>query len=149
MRYQSLAILAKSSIIPLFLSIGLLAGTASATDAVYKWKDANGQSHYSQSVPEGIKYETITPAGQVTAPPIATGDGESAATAPDKSAPTPAQVERQKYCDAARKNVDTLTNKPLVDMDINGTGKPVRLSSQQQTQQLTLAKQQVTALCSK
>lgn len=150
MRNQSLAIMAKSSITSLIVAASLLAGmSATASDPVYKWKDANGQSHYSQQPPQGIKYETMTPAGTAATAPVAAANAADTAKAPAASGQTPAQIERQKYCDTARKSVDVLTTHPLVDMDINGDGKPVRLTPEQQTAQLEKAKQQVAALCPK
>jgi len=150
MRNQFLAtFLAKPSIISLVVATCLLAGsTAMAGDPVYKWKDANGESHYSQQPPEGIKYETITTAGASTTNP-ASSSSQDAGTAQDASGPTPADTDRKKYCDTARKNVDLLTSKPMVSMDIHGDGKPVALTPEQQTAQLAFAKQQVAGFCTK
>ncbi len=137
----------------------VLAGAAFATEAVYKWTDSTGHSHYSQTVPEGQKYQTITPAGAVSTPAaMATGGSETPATASSTGSTgnamtkpangkTPADVAREKYCSTARANVQTLTERPLVDMDITGDGKPERLTPTQQTQQLNNAKKQVAALC--
>ncbi len=148
MRNQSLAIMAKSSITILIVASGLLAAfSASAADPVYHWKDSSGQSHYAQSPPVGMKYDIITPAGTVAAPTIANAD--EGAPQQTSTAPTQAQNERQKYCETARKNVDVLTTHPLVEMDIRGDGKSVRLTPEQQTAQLEKAKQQVTLLCAK
>ena len=146
--------LAKSSLIPLIVAISLLAGvSANAADPVYKWKDANGQSHYSQTPPDGIKYETIAASGAPASAVSASGHADSGAAA--KAAPTQAggptqgQNKRQELCDTARKNVDVLTSRPLVQMDINNTGTPVALTPSQQTQQLDLAQKQATAYCAK
>ena len=99
MRNRSLAqFLAKSSLIPLVAAIGLFAvSNASAGDPVYKWKDANGQSHYSQQPPDkGVKFETITQPGRfgrtTQRPPPADAFGNrdlrrSATTSP--AGPTP------------------------------------------------------------
>ena len=51
----------------LAVAVGMLASASvMAGDPVYKWKDSSGQSHYSQTPPDGIKYETITTAGAST-----------------------------------------------------------------------------------
>lgn len=126
-----------------------LAAIAWAAEPVYKWIDSAGHSHYSQTPPEGQKYQTITPVGTVsdtTTPPPAT-DTTTTATPPPASNPTPAQVERQKRCDTARNNVQILTNQPVVNMDVYNTGKAQRLTPAQQTEQLNKAQQQVQALC--
>ena len=153
MRNLSLAtpFMAKSSIISLVVAISLLCGaSAIASDPVYKWKDSNGQSHYSQQPPDGVKYETITTVGATTttAPVVAPAAADAVAAQP-AAAPTPGQTTRQKNCDTAQKNVVTFTTKPVVSMDINGSGKPVNLTPEQQAAQLNFAKQQVAAFCSK
>lgn len=135
------------------LAGAILAATASAAEPVYKWTDSSGHSHYSQTPPQGQKYQTITPAGPVsdttpTAPTTDPAAGATTATPPAKG-PTPAQVARQKLCDTARSNVQTLANKPIVNMDLDGSGKPKRLTPAEQAQQLDKATQQVQALCAK
>jgi hypothetical protein len=141
---------AKSSIIPLVVAISMLAGaTAIASDPVYKWKDASGQSHYSQQVPEGVKYETITTtSGSTTTTPDQAAAGD-AGTTKAASGATPAQVARQRNCDIAQKNVAAFASAPALSMDVNGDGKPVTLTADQQTSQLNLAKQQVAVYCAK
>ncbi len=136
----------------------VLAGAAFAAEPVYKWTDGTGHSHYSQTRPEGQKYQTITTSGAVSAPTaVASGSSETPATPVNAAATnampkpgngqTPADIAREKYCATARANVQTLTDRPLVDMDITGDGKPERLTPAQQTQQLDNAKKQVGALC--
>jgi hypothetical protein len=158
MRNRSLAqSLAKSSLIPAVVAIGLLAGSiASAADPVYHWKDSNGQSHYSQQPPEkGIKYETISASGApASAAPAAKTEGgvtapPAKATTGAPAGQTPADAKRQQQCEAATKNVDILANRPLVEMDINGTGTPKRLTPQEQTAQLEHFKTLQTAFCVK
>ena len=141
----------------LFLSASLLlaglilAATASATDPVYKWKDSSGHSHYSQSAPQGQKYQIIMPTGVTT---------DSAATAPpaamavdkvtdDATAHglTPAQVMRKKNCDTARANISTLNAHASVTSDINGDGKAVTLNVAQHNAALVEAGKQVDLYC--
>ncbi len=149
---QAIALLAKSSIVSLVVTFTLFAAAgAMAGDPIYKWKDANGQSHYSQQAPEGIKYETISTSGLPAGSSTAVVSTPAASTAPTAAAsgPTQADTTRQKNCDVARKNSEDLATRPVVDMDIHGDGKPVRLTPEQQTAQLNLSKQQVSAFCSK
>jgi hypothetical protein len=159
MRNRSLAqFLAKSSLIPVAVAIGLLAvSNASAADPVYRWKDANGQSHYSQQPPErGVKYETIAASGAPGSVPVtsaAASGGQDTApaqkntTAPAANGTTPGQIQRKEACDTARKNADTLATRPLVSMDLKGTGTAQRLTPDEQTAQLNVAKQQVELYC--
>ncbi|HTD28330.1 MAG TPA: DUF4124 domain-containing protein, partial [Xanthomonadaceae bacterium] len=138
------------SIVLSIVAIGLLAGSSAlAGDPVYKWKDANGQSHYSQQAPEGVKYETISTSGVSTSNSTATAAPGASAAQPGASGGTPGQAARQKSCEAAQKNVEMFTNSAAVSMDVNGDGKPVALTPGQQAEQLTLAKQQAVIFCSK
>ncbi|HTA65250.1 MAG TPA: DUF4124 domain-containing protein, partial [Xanthomonadaceae bacterium] len=149
--------MAKSSIITLVAAIGLLAGTSVLGETVYKWKDANGQSHYSQQPPEGTtKYEAINTAGdtvddssdtsQPKADSGAQNSGGSAAATGDL---TPAQAQRQQLCKSARDNAATLTTHATVNADINGDGKPVTLNAAQHDAALSDANKQVDLYCSK
>ena len=140
-----------------FIVFGMaLAGATLAAEPVYKWTDGTGHSHYSQTPPEGQKYSIVTTSGAVSTPAaVATGGSETPAVAASTSSQsakpangqTPADVARQKSCATARANVQTLTERPLVDMDITGDGKPERLTPAQQTQQLGNAKRQAAAFC--
>jgi len=152
MRNQSIAapFLAKSSILVL-VAIGLLASAGSmAADPVYKWKDATGQSHYSQTPPQGQKYETITPAGDSTPSPSTPGTYTSqttgaAPTAP--AAPHPNLAMRLKNCETARSNVAALTNNPTASIDTKGTGQPAPVTPAVRAAELDRAKQQVSQYC--
>lgn len=152
MRNQSIApSLAKSSILMLLFAIGVLAyAGAMAADAVYKWKDAKGQSHYSQTPPQGQKYETITPAGDSTPSPSTPGTYSSQTTgaAPAASAkPSPNLAMRLKNCETARSNVAALTNNPTAPIDTSGAGKPAPVTPAVRSAELDRAKQQVSQYC--
>jgi len=157
MRNRSLAQkVGLSSLIPAVVAIGLLAGSsASASDPVYHWKDASGQSHYSQSLPEkGIKYEVINASGTTVttaAPPAGKSETPAASgTAPAaNNAPTTADAQRQQRCDAAKKNVEVLESRPLVTMDIDNSGKPKTLTPQEQRDQLAHFKDLANTFCVK
>jgi hypothetical protein len=152
MRNQSsaAAFLAKSSILLLVVTGLLACASAMAADPVYKWKDAKGQSHYSQSPPQGQKYETITPAGNTIAEPSAPGTytSQSATNSPaTPTKPSPNLAMRLKNCDTARSNVAALTNNPTAPIDAKGTGKPVQVTAEQRAAELDRAKQQVSQFC--
>ena len=127
----------------------IIATAASATDPVYKWKDSSGHSHYSQTPPEGQKYQTITPTGTsaenaaTAPPPVAAKASVDAATA----GLSPAQVTRKKNCDTARANINTLNAHASVTSDINGDGKPVTLNVAQHNAALVEAGKQVDLYC--
>lgn len=158
MRNHSLApFMAKSSIIILVAAIGLLAGASAISGTVYKWKDANGQSHYSQQPPEGVKkFETIDTAGDTMAdasdtsqPNPDSGDQKAAGAAGGAAGLTPAQTQRQQLCKGARDNAATLTAHATVKADVNGDGKQVTLNAAQHDAALSDANKQVDLYCSK
>ncbi len=147
-----------SLIISLAAAAALLAGASAFGETVYKWKDAQGQSHYSQQQPaEGVKYETITGAGDTVAD---SGDASQAQGADQKSGgsssgsgdaggQTPAQQQRQQMCTSARANADLLTKNATVHTDLNGDGKQVTLNAAQHDQALADANKQVDLYCAK
>jgi hypothetical protein len=91
-----------------------------AADAVYKWKDANGQSHYSQSPPpSGTKYEMITPVG---GPASASADVSAGNDAPASASTTlkpgvsrtsaESRALRKKNCETAKANLALIQANP-------------------------------------
>ncbi len=142
------------AILVLATAIGLLVGATAMADTVYKWKDANGQSHYSQQPPEGRKYETINSAGdaalrndQLPAASAASDKQDSAAATGKPGAPTPAQRQREQLCKNARANAATLTQHAVVTGDINGDGKTVTLNAAQHDQALKDANKAIDLYC--
>lgn len=133
--------------IALLAATGLLAGTLAMASTVYRWKDATGQSHYSQQPPDGVKnYDTITTVGDQAM----ASEGDSSASAGEHetvSAKTPAQLQRETLCKQAHANVTTLTQNAVVRSDVNGTGKPVTLDVAQHERALSDAKKQVGLYC--
>ena len=140
--------------------------STAAADAVYKWKDANGQSHYSQSPPpSGTKYETISPTGVGAA---ASSTYESAVQAPasgstafkpvEQSDNTAARLAyRQKNCETARANLALLNASPtsgaIIKPAASGSGYnaggPAANAVQPHAASVAHASQQVDQFCGK
>ena len=147
-----------TSLALLACSLALASSAAIAADAVYKWKDANGQSHYSQSPPpSGTKYETINPIGGPSSAPAAatvSTAGSSAAPAPASTAFKPAETRnseassalRQKNCATAKANAATLQNNPGANTYSAG-GKSEAMSAERRAAELARANQMVTQYC--
>ena len=113
----------------------LLLGTAATASAanLYKWKDANGVTQYSERPPAGKQYETrrITDNGASVA--------ESAA---------PAEAAESAQCLAARRNLELLNGSGPVMHDTDGDGKPdATLDDTQRTAQKRLAEAATAAYC--
>jgi hypothetical protein len=116
----------------------------------YKWKDAQGVTHYADAPPPGnAKYEKIKTTGTVEAP--APAPAASAGTAASNSAKaagnnddTPAN--RKKLCDQLHKNVDILNNEKVVTMD-DGKGGVKAVDDATRANQLKTTQAQITVYC--
>jgi hypothetical protein len=136
--------------LPLALALLLLAPAVVAQ--VYKWTDARGTVHYSETPPpQGTPFKRISTAGtEQPSPPAATA--ATAATNPVKPAThdngelpnTP--ENRAKVCASLKANLELLKGKDAVVMEQDG--KPVALDDSQRAQQVALAEKQYQQFCS-
>lgn len=110
----------------------LLASANAVAGPVYKWKDANGVTQYSETPPAGRKYETREQARS----PQATASAE----APAAPVPEP--------CSTARANLALLEGTGQVMHDTDGDGKPdTALTPEQRSAQKGLAEAAIKAYC--
>jgi hypothetical protein len=116
----------------------------------YKWKDAQGVTHYSDSPPPaGTKVEKIKTSGVVVPP---AGDPAPAATPTAAAKPAPAAqvadtpANRQKLCDQLRKNADTLGKEKVVSVD-DGKGGSRVLDDAGRARQVETNQAQMTLYC--
>ena len=131
-------------VLALALALLAIAGPASAQQ-FYKWKDADGVTHYTRTPPpEGTQADRVavnaaapTPAPAAAAEPGAAGAGMSAS----------ATQQRSTACQTAQANLDTLQNNPFVSIDKDGDGKPELLTVEEHDAQLAIAREQVRTLC--
>ncbi|MCS4281256.1 DUF4124 domain-containing protein [Stenotrophomonas rhizophila] len=109
----------------------LLASATASAGTVYKWKDANGVTQYSEKPPAGHKYE----AREVQArDPV-----------PRETAAAPAE---NKACTDARGNLTLLNGSGKVMQDTDGDGKAdTALTEAQRSAQKTLAEAAIQAYC--
>lgn len=126
-----------------------LAANALAQSTVYKWTDERGVTQYTQSPPAGSRnFETVrmgSSGQQRSAEPAQdpAGAAQAAATAPQ----TPADQERQEYCDAARRNLSALESEVDVHLESADGGEPTPLDAGQRAEQIEIAQRQVTMFC--
>jgi hypothetical protein len=137
--------------LPLALALLLLAPAVVAQ--VYKWTDARGTVHYSETPPpQGTPFKRISTAGaEQPSPPVAT-----ATTAATPSPARPATSDngelpntpenRAKVCTSLKTNLDLLKGKDAVVMEQGG--KTVALDDSQRAQQVALAEKQYQQFCS-
>lgn len=119
--------------LPSLCCLLLLASASAHAGTVYKWKDANGVTQYSEKAPTGQKYESRKVEGR---DPVARP--ATAAAAPAQSAD----------CTTARSNLTLLDGKGAVMQDTDGDGKAdAALSDEQRGAQRNLAEAAIKAYC--
>lgn len=139
------------------LSLACLAGVAGAQQ-IYKWKDANGVTHFSQTPPAaGTHYSkmSLTSAPEVSSNPPSSGGADSnqadnnppprAASSDGTQPNTPSN--RAQLCKQLSSNIDILNSKqPVVTAGSNG--KQQVMSDNAREQQLATARAQQARYCS-
>ena len=130
----------------------LLVAPLAVAQQIYKWTDAKGTVHYSQSAPpEGTRFQQVKLSGGVESPANTPAAQPGAETTPaPANAPAPAPVadtpdNRAKLCATLKSNLATLQGSGPVVMQQGG--KPVVLGDAQRKQQLDTANAQYQQYC--
>ncbi len=111
--------------------LGLTAISAAVAGDVYKWKDANGVTHYSQ-----------------TPPPKGSAEYRMYLYAKREAQKAAAQSPGNSQCETARSNVSLLESGKPLRRDTDGDGKAdADLSDGDRAQQLELARMVLKANC--
>ena len=97
---------------------------------VYKTKDANGNTVYSQIESTGAQTQRV--------------DGRDPTLPPAEEAPL---TERQKACQQAEQNLKLLGSEQNLTQDIDGDGKAEPMTPEQIASEKDLAQRQVTSYC--
>ena len=132
------------------LAIALLLLASAATAQVYKWTDAHGTVHYSETPPsQGTKYKSLAPSGgeQAVAAP-APHDNPDAAKAPAATASAPmadTPANRARLCATLKANLDVLNGG---DATVVQDGQAQPLDDTQRRQQIFAAQAQYKQYCS-
>ena len=112
-----------------------LAAPAGAWQQVYKWKDANGVTHYSQDPPPAGKFESRTIVNRTPAPASGAQPGDKPAESPQ--------------CARARSNIDLINSGVALKVDSDNDGKPDRdINDAERKRQLDLNQIVLRANCS-
>jgi hypothetical protein len=133
----------------LLIAVALLLLAPLATAQVYKWTDASGTVHYSETPPvQGTKFSKVTTTGTVQ--PVAAP--ASTASANSNSAPagpvkpmTDTPENRSKLCDSLKANIAALQGTGPVVMQQDG--KTTALDTDQRKQQAIAAQGQYDQYC--
>ncbi|MGA6182692.1 DUF4124 domain-containing protein [Stenotrophomonas sp. NPDC077421] len=119
--------------LPSLCCLLLLASAAASAGTVYKWKDANGVTQYSEKPPAGKTFETRQVQHRDPAGPRA----QAAAPAAEST-----------DCTTARSNLALLNGQGAVMQDTDGDGKAeTALNDEQRGAQKTLAEAAIKAYC--
>jgi hypothetical protein len=119
-----------------------------ADDQVYRWVDADGVPHYSDSPPpdDAIAAREITVRNRVAAQ---TGDVVESTTAVPEATTSAGAIaaSRQQFCQRAKDNLKTLQESGDVMQDVDGDGIKDLLSAEQREAERKRAQNAITFYC--
>lgn len=128
------------------LIISLVALPATAGN-IYKWKDAQGQVHYSQTPPErgpvtAKPQGSVQPGVSLQAPPPPVPAAVASTAAPDRTpAPESAEV-KAKRCEASKQRLVFLEEHPAQRLMVQGAdGSESRMTEEQHDQNIAKAQE--------
>jgi hypothetical protein len=144
----------------LSIALALLLVAPLATAQVYKWTDAQGTTHFSETPPpQGTKYSQVTVATGTSAPADNSGNNTASTTSSSSSASSsdnaqPPQQQsvpdtpenRTKLCASLKTNIGTLQGSGPVVMQ-GGSGQQQLLNADQRKQQLDASQSQFQQYC--
>jgi hypothetical protein len=150
-RHRQMELNMRAPVLMCSLVILLATGITHAQDKVYRWKDADGVTHYSDEPPaqgsaEEFEVNVPPPASEPPAadPVDATATGEES---PPDDAEAARAAQNQQACNVARANLATLEANLVVNMDIDGDGTVETLSVEQRDAQIASNRAAIEAYC--
>ena len=133
----------------------LLALSASAmAGQVYKWVDAQGNTHFGAQPPQG---QAATSINTIAAPPKASAPAapalpsfeddaeQQAADAKVKKAVAAEDAEIKKYCESVRNNLAQLRNNPRILTEV--LGEPRRLTEEERQARIAESEKNIAENC--
>lgn len=141
--------------LPTLLISLLLVLPAIAGAQVYKWKDAKGVVHYSDSPPpNGVKFKTLHIRAQSDQPPPSNDHGDKGNQADGNSGAQEAgngngrSAQLKRFCAQLQSNITLLkSNQNLQRMDSKGKATPI--DAKVRAQQLKQQQLRYNAYCTK
>ena len=141
----------------LFAVLACAVPAASAAD-VYKWTDAGGVVHYSDTEPAAdvkasklhLRGTTATESDLTTAAgnaDQATGAAAAADTRPPAGMQVSAGPNAGRICEQARSELELLQSGAAVGLDTRGTGNPVPLDDNARQAQIARAQALIARYC--
>ena len=133
-------------LLPLMLIVVATAASAQA----YKWKDASGTVHYSDTPPPtGTDYKNVKTSGTVA--PLGPSPVAPAPSAPAGKPGMPiadSPANRKSVCDSLTHNMDLLSGSGPLSID-DKNGQRVAMDDTRRRQELSTAQDQYKQYCSK
>lgn len=124
-----------------------------ADDQVYRWVDAKGVPHYSDSPPpdDAMSAREITVRNAPpAAAPVSEGEGEAtAAAAPAATSASAIAASRLQFCERAKENLKTLQESGDVMQDLDGDGVKDLLNADQRDAERKRAQNAIAFYCTK
>lgn len=134
-----------------FMALLLFAPLASAQ--VYRWVDAKGTVHFSQTPPPpGMKYEVMHMASNSASDAAASAPAPAGQTTPNAAGTAPAAkpsapANAAELCKQLHQNLSMLNSQEALNV-AGADGKPVALSDQQRAVQKATTEAQIKQYCS-
>lgn len=135
----------------------LLALSATAmAGQVYKWVDAQGNTHFGSLPPEGQQATPINTNVAQPKPPAAAaqpvtkaaeGGEQEAIDNKVKADVAKQEAERQKYCETVRTNLAQLQNNPRLRVPVEGKDEMRRITEEERQAQIAETEKAIAENC--
>lgn len=138
-------------------SLLLALSTTAMAGQVYKWVDAQGNTHFGSQPPEGQQATSIntnvatpkTPAPAAVKPAAAATDTDEQKTIDSKVKEDVAkqEAERKQYCETVRTNLAQLQNNPRIRVQEEGKDEVRRITEEERQQRISEAEKAIAENC--
>ena len=137
-------------------SLLLALSTTAMAGQVYKWVDAQGNTHFGSQPPEGQQATSIntnvatpkTPAPAAKpAAAVAETDEQKAIDSKVKADVAKQEAERKKYCETVRTNLSQLQNNPRIRVQEEGKDEVRRLTEEERQERISETKKAIAENC--
>lgn len=132
------------------IAFALASASPASGQQLYRWVDADGVTHYSDSPPQGVQFETraVRSTGSLgTSAPEPEPELQAIVAAAAAAAPRPPDPQRASRCQQARQNLGLLASGEDLMMDLDGDGVAEPLDATASADQLAQTRHQISAFC--
>lgn len=131
----------------------IAASPAGHAAQIYKWVDAQGQTHFDSQPPLGKDSQEIEPARAVAPPPDTStpapepepAQQQQAVDAKVKKQVAAQEAKRKEFCETQRTNLAQLENNPRVRQEVNGEFR--RFTEQERQARIVDVKKSISDTC--